>query len=70
MVTRMFRDQIGSTVDVYIDDTVVKNKENERHVIYLIEIFKILRWHKLHPNAGKCAFGVGAGKFLGYMITN
>lgn len=70
MVTRMFRDQIGSTVEVYIDDMVVKSKENERQVTDLIEVFKILRRHKLHPNAGKCAFGVGAGKFLGHMITN
>jgi len=24
----------------------------------------------LHLNANKCAFGVGVGKFLGYLITN
>jgi len=39
----MFRDQIGSTVEVYIDDMVVESKENERHVTDLIEVFKILR---------------------------
>ena len=26
--------------------------------------------YKLHLNAGKYVFGVGAGKFLGYLITN
>ena len=26
--------------------------------------------HKLRLNADKCAFGVGASKFLGYLITN
>jgi len=30
----------------------------------------VLRQHKLHLNANKCAFGVEAGKFLGYFITN
>ena len=30
----------------------------------------MLRQHKLRLNAEKCAFGVGAGKFLGYLITN
>ena len=30
----------------------------------------MLRQHKLHLNAEKCTFGVGAGKFLGYLITN
>ena len=33
-------------------------------------MFKVLRQHKLHLNADKCAFGVRAGKFLGYLITN
>ena len=33
-------------------------------------MFEVLRQHKLHLNADKCAFGVGAGKFLGYLITN
>ena len=31
---------------------------------------EILRQHKLRLNAEKCLFGVGAGKFLGYLITN
>ena len=30
----------------------------------------MLRRHKLHLNVDKCAFGVGAGKFPGYLITN
>ena len=30
MMTRMFRDKIGSTVEVYIDDMVVKRREIER----------------------------------------
>ena len=33
-------------------------------------IFEILRKHKLRLNASKCSFGVGSGKFLGYMLTH
>ena len=33
-------------------------------------IFAILREHKLRLNASKCSFGVGSGKFLGYMVTH
>lgn len=66
----MFKNKIGSMVEVYIDDMVVKSRKEERHVTNLNETFEILRRHKLHLNANKCAFGVGAGKFLGYMITN
>ena len=29
-----------------------------------------MRRHKLRLNASKCSFGVGSGKFLGYMVTH
>nr|XP_023885168.1 uncharacterized protein LOC111997322 [Quercus suber] len=70
MMTRMFRDKIGCTVEVYIDDMVVKSKLEEQHTGDLQEVFETLRRHKLRLNAEKCAFGVGAGKFLGYLITS
>ena len=69
MMTRMFRDKIGCTVEVYIDDIVVKSKKEQGHINDLREVFEVLRRHKLCHNANKCAFGVGPGKFLGYMIT-
>lgn len=70
MMTRMFRDKIGSTVEVYIDDMVVKSQEDQRHMDNLLEVFEILRQHRLCLNADKCVFGVGVGKFLRYMITH
>ena len=70
MMTRMFRDKIGRTVEVYIDDMVVKSKQEGRHIEDLSGTFEVLWQHKLHLNAKKCVFGVGVGKFLGYLITN
>ena len=32
MMTRMFRDKVRSTVEVYIDDIVVKSKQEVRHI--------------------------------------
>ena len=49
---------------------VVKSKMVSEHVRDLGDIFEILRRHKLRLNASKCSFGVGSGKFLGYMITH
>ena len=72
MMTRMFREKISHTVEVYIDDMVVKSekkKKKQGHVSDLTDIFEVLKQHKLHLNADKYAFGVGVGKFLGYMIT-
>ena len=43
MMTRMFRDKIRCTVEVYIDDMVVKSKQEEGHVDDLKEVFEVLR---------------------------
>ena len=70
MMTRMFKPQLGKNIEVYIDDMVVKSKVVSEHMGDLGSIFEILRKQKLHLNASKCSFGVGSGKFLGYMITH
>ena len=49
---------------------VVKSKMVSEHLGDLQIIFKILRNYKLRLNASKCSFGVGSGKFLGYMVTH
>ena len=70
MMTRMFEPQFGKNIEVYIDDKVVKSKVVSEHVGDLRDIFEILRKHKLCLNASKCSFGVGSGKFLGYMVIH
>ena len=70
MMTRMFKPQLGKSIEVYIDDMVMKIKVVSEHVGDLTNIFEILRRHKLRLNASKCSFGVGSGKFLGYMVTH
>ena len=70
MMTRMFRDKIGQTVEVYINDMVVKSKREARHIKDLQGVFEVLRQHKLRLNADKCAFNVRASKFQRYLITN
>ena len=69
MMTRIFWDKIERTVEVYIDDMVVKSKREERHIEDLQGAFEVLWQHKLCLNAEKCAFLVEASKFLGYLIT-
>ena len=70
MMTRMFEPQLGKNIEVYIDNMVIKSKVEFEHIDDLGNIFEILRKHKLHLNAAKCSFGVGFGKFLGYMVTH
>ena len=70
MITRMFEPQLGKSIEVYIDDMVVKSKVVSEYMGDLEVIFDILRKHKLLLNASKCSFGVGSGKFLCYMVTH
>ena len=70
MMTKMFEPQLGISIEVYVDDMVVKSKVVSKHVGDLTSIFEILRKHKLHLKASKCSFGVGSGKFLGYMVNH
>ena len=61
---------MAKNIEAYIDDMVVKSKVVFEHVGDLRNIFEILRKHKMHLNASKCSFGVGLGRFLGYMVTH
>ena len=47
MMTKMFESQLGKSIEVYIDDMVVKSKVVSEHVTDLGSIFEILRKHRL-----------------------
>ena len=70
IMIRMIESQLGKNIKIYIYDMVVKSKMVSEHVGDLQAIFEILRKYKLRLNASKCSFGVGSGKFLGYMVTH
>ena len=70
MMTKMFKSQLGKSIEVYIGDMVVKSKLVFQHMGDLRSIFEILKKHKLRLNASKCSFGVGSGKSLDYMVTH
>ena len=69
LVTKMFRPFLGKTMEVYINDMLVKSKERPNHATHLQEAFELLRAYDMKLNPSKCAFGVNAGQFLGFMVT-
>ena len=69
LVTNMFRPLLGKTMEVYIDDMLVKSKQRPDHVTHLQQAFDLLREYAMKLNPLKCAFGVNADKFLGFMVT-
>ena len=69
MVNMMFAEQIGRTMEVYVDDMLVKSKLTRDHIQYLDQMFKVLRRYQMKLNPLKCAFGVASGKFFGFMVN-
>ena len=70
LVNHMFRPQIGRNVKVYVDDMLVKSKNEGSHLDDLQETFDTLQQYNMKLNPSKCAFGVLLGKFLGFMVSH
>ena len=70
LVNKMFQKQIGASIGVYIDDLLVKLVKVELHVAHLVESFQVLKNYNMKINPTKCAFGVSAGKFLGFIVNS
>ncbi|KAL2241094.1 UNVERIFIED_CONTAM: Retrovirus-related Pol polyprotein from transposon [Sesamum indicum] len=69
LVNQMFGDLLGKTMEVYVDDMLVKSRRSQDHLEDLSQAFSIMRSHGMKLNPDKCTFGVTGGKFLGYMIS-
>ena len=69
LVNRMFSHQIGSNVEVYVDDMLVKSKDEANHLDDLKETFSTLRNYNMKLNHAKCVFAVASGKFFELMVS-
>ena len=68
-MNQIFNEQIGRNMEVYVDDMLVKSKEEGSHLDDLNETFETLRQYKMKLNPTKCAFEVSSRKFLGFMMS-
>ena len=55
----MFKDLIGKSMEVYVDDMLIKSKMAGDHAEHLKQKFIILQKYQMKLNPLKCAFGVG-----------
>ncbi|KAL5557494.1 hypothetical protein UlMin_039730 [Ulmus minor] len=62
LVNKMFSDYLGKTMEVYIDDMLVKSLSAEQHLDHLRQAFEVLRKYNMKLNPTKCSFGVSSGK--------
>nr|KYP61307.1 Retrovirus-related Pol polyprotein from transposon 17.6 [Cajanus cajan] len=70
LMDKIFGDQIGKNMEIYVDDMVVKSIDTLSHVADLAEVLHALRKHQMRLNPDKCVFGVSGGKFLGFMLSS
>ncbi|KAK8924215.1 hypothetical protein KSP39_PZI019127 [Platanthera zijinensis] len=69
MMDRIFKDQKGRNLEVYVDDLLIKSKTFSLHLHDLAETFSTLRKYNMKLNPLKCIFGARKGKFLGHLLT-
>ena len=69
LVNKMFSKQIGRNMEVYVDNLLIKSKEEPAHLDDLKKTFATLRQYQMKLNPSKCAFGVASKKFLGFMVS-
>ena len=67
-MTTIFHDRLHKEIEDYVDDIVVKSKTKAGHFQILEQVFERCRKYNLRMNPMKCAFGVSAGKFLGFLV--
>ena len=68
-MSNIFEHLLGRTMEAYIDDMLVKSKSWEDHFPHLRDAFQLMRLHHLCLNSEKCAFEVGSGNFLGFLVN-
>ncbi|GAU51226.1 hypothetical protein TSUD_136230 [Trifolium subterraneum] len=69
MMNKVFHNEIGDMLEVYMDDMIVKSEEEIDHTVHLKRVFDQARKFNMRFNPEKCTFGVKARKFLGFYLT-
>ena len=69
LVNKMFNRQMGRNMEVYVDDMLVKSKEELAYLDDLRETLATLKQYQMKLNPSKCVFGVASSKFLGFMVS-
>jgi len=70
LVNKVFKPLIRKNMEVYVDDMIVKSKDDTRLLAGLRDTFAILQNYGMKLNPKMCVFGVKSWRFLVFMINN
>ena len=62
--------QMGRNADAYVDDIVIKTREERTLINDLEETFGNLQKVNIMLNPDKCVVGVASGKLLGFLVSH
>lgn len=65
----MFADLIDKTMDVYVDNILVKSLRTVDHINDPMNAFKFFRKVRMRSDLLKYTFGVASDKYLGYIVN-
>ncbi|RWS01494.1 uncharacterized protein B4U79_02987 [Dinothrombium tinctorium] len=66
---KIFKEKIGSSVLVYIDDIMVYSATFEKQIQDLKDVFRICDEHDIRLAPNKCTFGAQEIEFLGHCVS-
>jgi hypothetical protein len=69
-IQQCLHSRLGRNTEAYVDDVVVKTREDEGLISDLAETFEDPRKFKMKLNLEKWTFGVPLGKLLEYMVSH
>ena len=69
LVDMAFENQIGRNIEAYVDDMVIKSREDQDFLGDVEETLRRLQQIDMKLNPKKCVFGTQQGKFLGHIVT-
>lgn len=69
LINKIFFDLLSRTMEVHLDNMLVKSLKIANHISHLEDAFIIMKKYCLKLNPLICAFGVTSGKFLGYIVN-
>jgi hypothetical protein len=67
-INLIFHYLLGIILEIYNDDVIVKSDSIDNHLVNLHLALERMHRYRLKMNPLKYAFGVSAGKFLGFII--
>nr|GEZ20759.1 reverse transcriptase domain-containing protein [Tanacetum cinerariifolium] len=70
LVDSAFQSQIGRNFKAYVDDIVIKSRDEKMLLADIAKTFDNLKKFNMKLNPKKCSFGVEEGKFLDYVVMS